>query len=374
MYFRTKIRCTLANTAAIILILNTTITRADQNKQAGEGNKNFTPNNGEFEIEFKNTEDNLSYRNITELLEEARQEAIAGENGVSIRDIFKLRIKERQNDDSSDNKQLPSTTEDSLSPDGKETGEIKETVFDNSNADYSKKSGQFQCKLGGKTTEEILKEPCLNGGRNVSDDYLNIAKQLAGSYVENRVFPIYNVPYYTQSGAEAWTGRLTLGKSSGYGDDLSSVGCAFYMGAHIFSVLEGKVINPAEMHPLYHHYGVVDTSGNFIDSPTGLNSMLNTIGYKIEFYSVSQCRSDNTIKSKLDQNLKEGIPQGYRVHSGTFASGPNHFMNIDAIKDDKYLVAQSCSYSHSQQGYTWEQILNNMQSDGHYGLYIISKK
>jgi hypothetical protein len=236
--------------------------------------------------------------------------------------------------------------------------------------------GQFQGTWGGKSTLEVLKDS--SSGTVISDSVISKVQQYAGqaSQYSGRSSYIYGIPRYSQWGtqSEAWKGKLVLGRNQSSGSDLFASGCGVYMVAHITSVLQQKLINPPEALLLCHHFGVLNEGGDYINSATGLNNLLNTMGYKVTYYSKAQIsQNQDTIRAELDASLHAGIPCGYRTLEidNIFNSG-NHWLCIDAESGGKYLMVQSGKGATENVYLDWSKLYANF-NDKKYCLYIVSK-
>lgn len=342
----------MASTLTIVMATNSVT-----NVTAKKGSDEFGNYSGQS-AQFKSNTSHLEYADILTELQRSRDSSQV----TDLDTIFMNRVLQSSST-------LPSTSEGTE----QETGVTSNVGGNVAHGDVSKivqTPGEFQGNWGGKTTEEIYNSEGYEGGGKVSQSDFEKLKGWSGQttkFDERNEYTI-PVPHYTQAGgAEEWyyynTGNFYLGER----------GCHIYMVAHICTVLQGALINPAEAYILCRKYNVVISDGQFSNDEAGFNALMELNGYKCKFYYKSEI--DDSVKQELINSLQNGIPCGFREGSGVLCSkGPSHFQCLDYYDPDtgEFTVAQATSSSLDKQTFSWETIYNGFYTSRPC-LFIISK-
>lgn len=342
----------MASTLTIVMATNS-ITNVTAKKDSNE----FGNYSGQS-AQFKSNTSHLEYADILTELQRSRDSSQVTDLDI----IFMNRVLQSST--------LPSTSEGTE----QETGVITNVGGNVAHGDVSKivqTPGEFQGNWGGKTTEEIYNSEGYKGGGKVSQSDFEKLKSWSGQTVrfDERNEYVIPVPHYTQAGPphnEVWysykPGSFTLGNA----------GCHVYMVAHICTVLQGALINPAEAYILCRKYNVVLADGQFSNNEAGFNALMGLNGYKCKLYYKSEI--NESVKQDLISSLQNGIPCGFREGSGILGGSGSHFQCLDYYDPNtgEFTVAQATSSSLDKQTFSWETIYNGFYTSRPC-LFIISK-
>ncbi len=349
-----KFKTMVASFLTFIMVTNNTIIAPAKKSSDSFGDYS------DQSAQFKSDTSHLEYADILSSLQASRNSTQVTDLGT----IFKNRV---------DFSKLPDTSE-GADQSGNSTASNLKNNGAKISADPSnivQTPGEFQGSWGGKTTEEIYNTVNFEGGGKVSQSDFKKLMSWSGQtkYFDERNNYVIPVPHYTQAeGVEDWyyyyTGDFNLG----------AAGCCIYMVAHICTVLQGALINPAEAYILCRQYGIVNSVGLFNgdSAEAGFNALMELNGYKCKFYHKSEV--DENVKQELIDSLQRGIPCGIWETRGPLSGSGSHFQNIDYYdsRTGEFTIAQATRKALDTNSYSWETIYNGFISDNSRPcLYII---